>query len=655
MFWVELYLILQMASWFVNRLELDFSTGERNALVVFSGLGIKSVLLFAFITMEFTRLIASPSIFTIVVCLSYFVWTKVRLSDSGKSLGAQLERKGLCEFSGSWVLLVLLILGLVNVWFFPITGADGIWHHVKGMVYGLPLVDFESKQIISQFRQYPPLIGLLYGWLISAGFERITIIFPILYLCLLFVVYYRVLEHAESSTVAGIATLLVGTTPYLWWHSFLPFLDWTAGVFYAVGILYWFSLIKNILGSAENIDKNQNKSLAVLSGFLFGLASLTRPEFILYSALPLFLLVCVFDRGEEPVNERIPVIARFAIAAFIFPSLWFAVLLNFNGPLDSTFKQLIIGCSLLWLGLGLVLSGMVRFTPRVSAVVGIFAVIVCFTGLFFILPAHVSPWTALAVRLFRLLTSHIFFAGTVFLMVFLFTERLRQLTPAEKTLGILLLSFLLAQFFIYAYAGLKWPTLSQYINNTFLFPGNSINLSDTRGTIAFYPIFIFFIFCLPKIRNSINSGWVRRLLFSIVAINLTFILVVFAGPRIKFMVDNFEKSHEQLTETSGPLDLPNQFAKTYQVAHQLRKHVVRGQSLFLPPSTREGSFRSVMTQVLFWQKLTFSDDPFFKINLEREGSHAHAVGRYGRKGELCYGMEGKSLGDTGFVLCQLDD
>ena len=181
MFWIELYLILQMALWFVNRLELSLSTGERNALVVLSGLGIKSVLLFVFITLELIRFIASPSIFTIVVFLSYFVWTKVRPSDSGESLGAQLERKGLCEFSGSWVLMVLLILGLVNVWFFPITGADGIWHHVKGMVYGLPLVDFESKQIIYQFRQYPPLIGLLYGWLIYSGFERITIIFPVFY------------------------------------------------------------------------------------------------------------------------------------------------------------------------------------------------------------------------------------------------------------------------------------------------------------------------------------------------------------------------------------------------------------------------------------------------------------------------------------------
>ena len=51
---------------------------------------------------------------------------------------------------------------------------------------------------------------------------------------------------------------------------------------------------------------------------------------------------------------------------------------------------------------------------------------------------------------------------------------------------------MLVQFFIYAYSGPKWPTLSLYIENTFVHPGNSINLSDTRGTIAIYPAFVFF-------------------------------------------------------------------------------------------------------------------------------------------------------------------
>jgi hypothetical protein len=248
----------------------------------------------------------------------------------------------------------------------------------------------------------------------------------------------------------------------------------------------------------------------------------------------------------------------------------------------------------------------------------------------------------------------IFFAGTVFLFVFLFTEKLRQRPLAEKHLGAFLLLFMLVQFFIYAYSGLKWPTLSHYVENTFIHPGNSINLSDTRGTLAIYPAFVFFIFCLPGIKKGVTSGHVKRFLLTTIAINLILILVVFAGPRVKFIAENSDKSYEQLAETSGPPDLPNQFTKTYQVAHQLKEHVIKGQSLFLPPGNRDGSFRSVMTQVLFSQKLIFADDPYFLRDIEEKESRAYVVSQHGGEVKLCSGGDEKVLGETGFVLCQLD-
>ena len=654
MFWIEFYLIFQISFWFVTYLGLSFPVGERNALIVLLGLGIKCFLLFTFITLGLERLIVSPVVFSIVVFFLCFVLMKIRPIGFEGSSFERLSRKGFCKSSGFWIIFILLSFSLTNVWFFPITGADGVWHHVKGMVYALPSADFESKQIISQFRQYPPLIGLLYGWLISAGVSRVTVFFPVLYLCLLYIFYYRCYDHVKSSTVAGIATLILGTTPYLWWHSFLPFLDWSAGVFYAVGMLYWFLLIKNILEPTQNISVKQNRSLAVLSGLLFGLASWTRPEFVLYSTVPMFLLIVVFDSQKEFIDERNPVIIRFSIAALILPSLWFAVLLNFNGSLDIIFKQLIMGCAGLWIGLSLVLFRVVNFTPRTSLVVGVFAVVICLIGLFVFLPSKFSPWTTLAIRFFRLFVVQIFFAGTVFLLVFLFTEKIRQRPQAEKHLGFFLLLFMLVQFFVYAYSGLKWPTLSLYVENTFIYPGNSVNLSDTRGTLAIYPAFVFFMFCLPGIKKGVTSGYVKRFLFATVVINLVLILVVFTGPRIKFIVENFEKSYEQLAETSGPPDLPNQFTKTYRVAHRLKEHVMKNQSLFLPPGDRAGSFRSVMTQVLFSQKLIFEDDPYFWRFFEEKESPAYMLIKQDGEVNLCNGEEVEVLGETGLVLCKLD-
>jgi len=260
----------------------------------------------------------------------------------------------------------------------------------------------------------------------------------------------------------------------------------------------------------------------------------------------------------------------------------------------------------------------------------------------------------LAVRFFRLFAVQIFFAGTVFLFVFIFIEKLRQLPLAEKNLGILLLLFILMQALVYAYSGLKWPTLSHYIENTFFHPGNSINLSDTRGTLAIYPAFVFFIFCFNSIRNGIESGRVRRFLFIIIGVNLVIITAMFAGPRVKFIADNLGKSYEERAENSGPSDMPNQFAKTYRVAHQLKKHVVSGQFLLLPPGNREGSFRSVMTQVLFSQRISFADDSKLRQSLEERTSSMYVVSKFNDKAKSCNELERVVLGETGFILCKLD-
>ena len=240
------------------------------------------------------------------------------------------------------------------------------------------------------------------------------------------------------------------------------------------------------------------------------------------------------------------------------------------------------------------------------------------------------------------------------MVIFLFLEKIERLTYAEKTLGILLLLFLLAQFFIYAYSGLKWPTLLHYVENTFIHPGNSINLSDTRGALAIYPAFVFFIFCFNNIRNKIRSGRIRRFLFIIIGMNLVVIISVFAGPRVKYMAENLSKSYEERAENSGPSDMPNQFAQTYRVAHQLKKHVLSEQFLLLPPGNKEGSFRSVMTQVLFLQRLNFANDPKFRQNLEEETSSVYVVRKSDEEAKFCSDLERVVLGETGFILCQLD-
>ena len=651
MFLADILMIMVICGIFVFRLQIVDTRSELVALTVLLGLGLKSLFIFLFIMFRVQPSLDLQLILTAGVLLTYILWLWQQKSFS--SIVFKFKQDRFIHTKTFRIVGVLFTLGITYAFYFPITGADGIWYHVKGMVY-FHEARFDSERITSQFRQYPPMIGLLYAWLISGNIERLPIIFPVLYFCLLIVVFHRLWDHSKNLKIAAFGTLVLGTTPYLWWHSFLPFLDLTAAVFFTSGILYWFSLLKKNLMSPEGINIPQNKSLAILSGLMFGFSSWTRPEFVLFSALPLFLLVCIFDRNEKPTSERESIILRFGLASLILPSLWFAVLLNFDGPLYSGITELVMACIGLWLGFSLILSRVVRFPYKISRLVVITSATFCLIGLVYVLPPDISLWNTLSIRVFRFFAVHIFFTGTIFLVLFVFSEKLEQLALEEKTLGVLLLLLLSAQFYLYAYSGLKWPTLSHYVENTFIHPGNSINLSDTRGALAIYPAFVFFIFCFHNIRNKIRSSRVRRFLFIIIGVNLVVIISIFAGPRVKYMAENLSKSYEELAESSGPSDMPNQFKKTYRVAHQLKKHVVRDQILLLPPGNREGSFRSVMTQVLFSQRVIFANDSYLWKNFKKRGSPPLVVTKQVGGDKLCDESEAEALRETGFIFCQAD-
>jgi len=636
---------------FVFRLQIVDTRSELVALTVLLGLGLKSLFIFLFIMFKVQPSLDLQLILTAGTLLTYTLWLWPQKIFSSNAFKFKQERFVHTKTFG--IIGILFTLGTTYAFYFPITGADGIWYHVKGMVY-FHEARFDSERIISQFRQYPPMIGLLYAWLISGNIERLPIIFPVLYFCLLIVVFHRLWDHSKNSKIAAFGTLVLGTTPYLWWHSFLPFLDLTATVFFTSGILYWFSLLKKNLMSPEGINISQNKSLAILSGLMFGFSSWTRPEFVLFSALPLFLLVCIFDRNEELTSERESIILRFGLASLTLPSLWFAVLISFDGPLYSGITELVMACVVLWLGFGLILSRVVRFPYKISRLVVITSTIFCLLGLVYVLSPDISLWNTLSIRIFRFFAVHIFFAGTIFLILFIFSENLEQLALEEKTLGVLLLLLLSAQFYLYAYSGLKWPTLSHYVENTFIHPGNSINLSDTRGALAIYPAFVFFIFCFHNLRKQIRSSRVRRFLFIIIGVNLVVIISIFAGPRVKYMAENLSKSYKERAENSGPSDMPNQFAKTYRVGHQLKKHVPNDQFLLLPAGNKEGSFRSAMTQILFPQKLIFANDSYLWEKFKKKESlPLMATERVGDN-KLCNETEAEVLDKTGFVLCRTD-
>jgi len=392
----------------------------------------------------------------------------------------------------------LFIFSMINAWFFPITESDAIWYHIRGMSF-FNEVRFDSDLVVPQLKQYPPFIPLLFVYLIAFEVEFLKIIFPLLYLCLNIIFYSRVLSLTENKKIACLFTMVLATTPYFWWHGVLPFLDFATAVFYSTGILYWYFWIQS---ETEKLSLNERNSYALVSGLLLGLAAWTRIEFFLYDLVPIFLTIYIFSRfkGENTSSKSL---GFFFPSLLLFPSIWFFNLLASQISIFNQIKIMAGICTILW-----VLYFSLTFGKwKISETNVLLAFFVSVGAYFVLLPIFgigpVPVWNKIAISLYRTSTVHIFYLFTSFLIIFLFFEKLKELSEIKKILGCFLILFLLMHLAIFAYSNPKWSTLNQFFYATFIQPGNSINLSDTRGMMSVYPVFIFFISSLPFLKQRL--------------------------------------------------------------------------------------------------------------------------------------------------------
>jgi hypothetical protein len=468
---------------------------ERLALAFLFALAVKSLVLFFLV-----RLGAQPTA-SIQLGLSVLVLTSALfLFPKPNEIEIILPGQEIGLIWITWsVVGVLFLISIVNAWFFPITESDAIWYHVRGMSF-FNEVRFDSEWVAPQLRQYPPFIPLLFAYLIAFDAEFLKIFFPLMYLCLNIIFYSRILSLTENKKMACLFTLVLATTPYIWWHGVLPFLDLTTVVFYSTGTLYWYFWIKN---KVEGIaDKSEEGSYALISGVLLGLAAWTRIEFLVYDLVPVFLTLYVFSRYPEK-NESLKSLKLFFLGLLLLPSIWFLTLLTFDMAIWSQMKMVGGVCIFLWvLALGLILLKW-KFSESNIQLAFILAVAGYILVLFLSGAGPVPVWKKFAISFYRTSVVHVFYLFTAFLGIFVFFEKLKDLSEQKKMLGFFLILFLCTHLAIFSYATPKWPTLDAFVYATFIQPGNSVNLSDTRGMMSFYPIFIFFISSLPFVRRGI--------------------------------------------------------------------------------------------------------------------------------------------------------
>ncbi|MEE3346517.1 MAG: hypothetical protein VX186_00010 [Nitrospinota bacterium] len=498
MFWIDLGLLGITAYRMVGALKAVFTVAEKLALAFLFALGLKSLILFFLIWMG-VRPFASIQIGAVVLVLILTLLLTGPVTGSApvaSSPNAEWKTVLVCLLIGA-----LFLFSLVNAWFFPITESDAVWYQVKGLSF-LHEVRFDSDWVVPQLRQYPPFVPLLFSWFIAFGIEPMRMIFPFFYLALNTIFYCRVLEFTGNSKMAAMLTLVLGTTPYIWWHGVLPFLDLCAAVFYSAGALYWFFWMESL---GVDQEKGRCRTLAFLSGLFFGLSAWTRLEFLLYCLIPIAMTFCAESTLRKDGERDRKSFLLFFLSLLVFPTSWFLNLASFDFSISGNVKMVGLAGVFAWIIVLIFIMGSWKLKVSTLIKTGLLA------GMIFIIfismdnSGPVPGWKKLSIAFYRSLTVHGFYLFTVFLSVFIFFSRLKNIPSLNKLFGMFLVFYPLVHFAIFSYSPPKWETFGEYVSATFIYPGNLVNLSDTRGVMSMYPLLLFFIASIPSIRRGFDD------------------------------------------------------------------------------------------------------------------------------------------------------
>ncbi|NIW05966.1 MAG: hypothetical protein GWN38_09015, partial [Nitrospinaceae bacterium] len=232
------------------------------------------------------------------------------------------------------------------------------------------------------------------------------------------------------------------------------------------------------------------------------MAAWTRMEFLLYDAVPLLLLMGVLARPVPLAPaDKDTLLFTHAGPLLFWVSGWFLVLFTFKTPLDSRVNALSVGCGLIWLA---VLAFRIRGLRFSKAGLGVAAVLapLLFLGLLWADRGNLAAVAgSISIAVFRTVVVHGFYVFTSLMVLWIFWNGLRTLNRGQKLLGVLLGFYLLVHFAVFSYSVPKWDTLAEFVRFTFIEPGRSVNLSDTRSMLGLYPSLVFFVAGLPRLKR----------------------------------------------------------------------------------------------------------------------------------------------------------
>lgn len=597
-----------------NRLvEVKFS--ERVAISFGMGLGVVSSI---FGLMLFFQILYSPSqlfsILGILVAVSAFF---IRPSFP------EIKKEEMIKSTSIFCVAIigfLFITSLIFSAWYPVFVTDGNEYEMTGK-----LIAFNKNLAHENYlRNYPPLVMLAYGFIYFLGGTNPLFIFSLLYICLCVIFYWRLAALGVSNKLSATFTLILGTTPILWWHSFLGLLNLTSGYFFVSGSLFWFTFLKKNIYKGEPEPHGYDD--LILAGFFYGLAVFTRPEAMVYFFIP-FVLLLYFLRNSK---ENYKAAYLFILPVLFFGLAWGAYLyyLNLGIPGEShrvsssTYFLILLGLAVLPLFFRKAIKIRVFYPGnsgnKISAVdrriyfaiLGILIIVLFYfsVDILNLKPAN-DPLSRLffSLRVFAtmlgssLLVQFFFGAGCLifFLTLPLFMNLIHRDSFNKYLLAFIVLGFFLNALVFTELALKNYPDccssptfqndFSLLIKAAIFLPGSLVNNTQTRSFLNFYPIFLVAsALTWRDLGNSSGNKWFFKkkdqFLYVIIFCNLITLTVFFMVPRIQFMASHWGEDKEKLLLTPGPKDNPNMehLRNIYAAMIEIKNQSEGSHSIYFP-------------------------------------------------------------------------
>ena len=639
-------------------------TGERVSLAFPFGMGMTTLMIFGLLSLGLAVSKGSLTLLQAVTATGLLL--HVRRKGALKA-GSESIVLGEFKFHFGWlILLFLFAAGLVFDIFYPITVSDGVGYKIIGKLM------VGEQEILTRENWFPfenqnRTLGfhLISGYFYLFGFSHPKVVQSIYYISLIGFFHVSIRRFVSSTAATGF-TLLLATSPRVFWHSFLYLNNLSAGFYFFCGTVYWF----------YSIHYNR-RSYLLIASLAFMFAAWIRYESIIYFAIPLGL-TCLLSIKNRDFKAPIYLL----VFPLIFSGLWAfysSIYYSFSPGLAQAFQYQVVFISLMAVGIVFALFGQTRIKAKTLIGIIVLFIVGASLALAFIDPIKPDIEVLYSVIISKLTWNVLTQVGWGLGI------SLALLIPIYYSFSSFSQKYLLAHL-VFLYFGvallmaaynpdstLLGSSIMAKVKYFFHNPGAIVNKSSPRQFFYFFPALLFLSGTMLS-NDKIASGTARffqRILFKhkvfnglniFILGNLIILIVFLLGPRMLFLVNHIGEPLEALRVTTGPKDSYNTYRITYQIAQAISRATPKNSIILMPypysafisekkPYDSLGVFQAY--DVLYPRTLYWGSENRVPLNWSKiKGDNIYKV-TYAKWDESSckYHPQGKSAGYKDWFLC----